>query len=82
MPCCTRPDPKRRNLLLFGDSHAGALWYRLARQLPDDHLMEAAVSQSCIFTVGSYDLSSCGRMRPFVYEAYLPSHNVDAIIPT
>ena len=78
---CAAVDPQRQNYLLFGDSHAAALWYGLQQELAGANVMQATVS-GCAPTLGHYDDTNCGHMRHFVYESYLPNHRVDAVILT
>jgi hypothetical protein len=78
---CAAIDRKRHNYLLFGDSHAAALWFGLHEELAGDNVMQATVS-GCAPTLGHYDSSDCGQMRQYVYESYLPNDRVDGIILT
>jgi peptidoglycan/LPS O-acetylase OafA/YrhL len=76
---CLAERPGKANFLLLGDSHANALWPGLARSMPDANVMEATGS-SCPPLRGNYDRSTCGALRHFVYDDYLPAHHVDAVI--
>jgi peptidoglycan/LPS O-acetylase OafA/YrhL len=78
---CLAQQPGKTNVLLLGDSHANALRFGLARSMPDANVMEATGS-SCPPMRGNYDLSSCGSLRRYVYDDYLPAHHVDRVILT
>jgi peptidoglycan/LPS O-acetylase OafA/YrhL len=78
---CAAFDPTRHNYLLFGDSHAAALWFGLQEELAGANVMQATAS-GCAPTFGRYDSSDCGKMRQYVYESYLPNHPVDGVILT
>ena len=80
-PLCLAGERRRKRVLLLGDSHADALWYGLARSMPNADVLQATGS-SCPPTKGNYDRSPCGLLRRFIYEAYLPKHVPDMVILT
>ncbi len=78
---CTALDPNRPNYLLFGDSHAAALWTGMDQEFHSVHILQANAS-GCAPTLGDYDSTNCGKMRSWVFEQLLPSKHVDGVILT
>jgi peptidoglycan/LPS O-acetylase OafA/YrhL len=78
---CTNADPKAKNYLLIGDSHAAALWFGLSQEVKNARILEATAS-GCPPTLGAYDSSDCGKMRQYIYESLLPRLHVDGVILT
>ena len=71
----------KTNVILLGDSHANALWFGLSQSMPRANVMRATGS-SCSPVKDHYDRSTCGSLRHFIYEDYLPKHHVDIAILT
>jgi peptidoglycan/LPS O-acetylase OafA/YrhL len=81
---CLVLDPKRRNYLILGDSHAAHLWSGLAHVYPDIHFLQATVA-SCepLLDVPAWPppaSRSCRDLVAFMYQSYLPSHHLAGII--
>ena len=76
---CLHKVTLQKNLLLFGDSHAAALWWGLKENLPDVNILQATLA-ACPPTFGNYRSSGCSQMRRYIYETYLPQNSVDAVI--
>jgi len=76
---CTVLDPNRPNYLLFGDSHAAALWTGMNQEFQSVHILQANAS-GCEPVLGEYDSTTCGKMRRYVYEQFLPSARVSGVI--
>ena len=70
-----------RNVLLFGDSHAAALWRGLHDSMLNVTILQATVA-ACPPTLGNYKRSLCSQFRRFIYEDYLAQHHIDAVILT
>ncbi|OAN70160.1 hypothetical protein A8B78_21050 [Jannaschia sp. EhC01] len=76
---CTTFDPERRNVLLIGDSHAAQLWGALQEAMPDSNVMQAT-SSGCRALLGAGGAQRCTDLRHWVFDDFLPSHNVDLVI--
>jgi peptidoglycan/LPS O-acetylase OafA/YrhL len=76
---CLHKVTNKKNILLFGDSHAAALWWGLKENLPGVNILQATLA-ACPPTFGSYRRSNCSQMRRYIYQTYLPTNNVDAVI--
>jgi len=76
---CLHEDPSRKNYLLLGDSHAAALWLGISESLPGVNVMQATVG-GCEPTVHHTGRGLCQRVMDYVFETYLPSHPVQALI--
>jgi peptidoglycan/LPS O-acetylase OafA/YrhL len=78
---CLREDPRKRNDLLLGDSHAAQLWYGLSSTLKDVNLMQATAS-GCKPTVKQSPNvdPKCARLMEYIFSGYLQNHHLDALI--
>ncbi|MGA8089676.1 MAG: acyltransferase family protein [Terracidiphilus sp.] len=76
---CLREDPARKNYLLIGDSHAAAVWLALSESLPNVNVMQATVG-GCEPTLHHAMPGLCRNVMDYVFETYLPSHPVQALI--
>jgi hypothetical protein len=76
---CLHKVTNEKNILLFGDSHAAALWWGLKENLPRVNILQATLA-ACPPTFGNYRRSGCSQMRRYIYQTYLPQNNVDAVI--
>lgn len=76
---CIHVTPGKRAFLLVGDSHAGALWQGLQASLPDSDIALAAV-WGCRPSVHAQGTALCRRMMDFIFQQYLASHSVDALL--
>lgn len=62
---CLPVDPARRNVLIFGDSHATQYWRAFAEKHPDQNVMKASTS-GCRPTVDTYGLDKCTEMVRYI----------------
>jgi peptidoglycan/LPS O-acetylase OafA/YrhL len=78
---CLKEDPKRKNYLLFGDSHAAQLWYGLSTRLENVNVLQATAS-GCKPTLDQPMLAAatCKRLMNYVYTDFLPNHHVDRLL--
>ncbi len=76
---CLREDPARENYLLLGDSHAAALWLGLSQSLPGVNVMQATVG-GCEPTLHVVGGGLCHDVMNYVFQTYLPTHPVRALI--
>jgi peptidoglycan/LPS O-acetylase OafA/YrhL len=76
---CLRLEEGKKNYLLIGDSLAGALWSGLASSLPNDHVLLASVS-NCKPFVHPEGSADCTKEMNYIFQTYLPSHRVDALL--
>jgi len=80
---CMKPDPKRPNYLLVGDSHAAHLWLGLSQSMPDVNIMQATASacRPLIQPFSSLDaMRACPRLMHFVFDGFLATNKVDKIL--
>lgn len=77
---CLKQDPRKRNDLLIGDSHAAQLWYGLSSVFKNINLMQATASGCKPTVVQRRYVATCSRLMNFVFQDYLPKHHVDALL--
>ncbi|MDR3751455.1 MAG: acyltransferase family protein [Terracidiphilus sp.] len=75
---CLRLVEGKKNYLLIGDSHAGALWSGLTSSLPDDHILLASVS-NCKPLVHPSGAPDCKKEMNYIFQSYLPSHKIQGL---
>jgi peptidoglycan/LPS O-acetylase OafA/YrhL len=78
---CLQEDPRKKNYLLFGDSHAAQLWYGLSTRLENTNVLQATAS-GCKPTLDQPIFTSpiCKRLMSYVYSEFLPNHHVDRLL--
>ena len=76
---CLKIVPGRKNVLLFGDSHAAHLWTGLARTWPDVNFLQATAS-GCKPVIGTLGPTYCMRMMDEMIARFVPAHHLDAIV--
>ena len=76
---CLRQDPKKKNYLLLGDSHAAAIWPALQSALPDVNVMQANVT-ACPATIDHHRPSVCKSVMDYVFGDYLETHSVEQLL--
>ena len=76
---CLQTTPGKENYLLLGDSHAGSLWEGLKTSLPGANVALAAV-WGCRPSIHSEDGPLCKQMMDFIFQEYLPSHAIQALL--
>jgi len=70
---CLTPDPAKPNYLIFGDSHAAHLYYGLATEFPEDHMLQATASGCMPFVDQvAQARANCAELVDFVLKDYLP----------
>lgn len=77
---CLHQDPKKKNYLLIGDSHANHFWRGLAAD-PSINVMQASASL-CTPTIDQrLDADpGCTRLMNYMFSDFLPKHQVDKLI--
>jgi len=75
---CLRGDPEK-SYLLVGDSHAGSLWNGLKSSMPETNIVFAGV-WGCRPSVHPKGSALCARMMRFIFDRYLPSHNIRGLL--
>jgi peptidoglycan/LPS O-acetylase OafA/YrhL len=79
---CLKPDPKRPNWLVVGDSHAAMLYAALQRAFPAAHLMPA-ISYGCAVRVDAADDGfACDGLMRFIFADYLKRQKIDGMMLT
>lgn len=76
---CLRIDPKRRNVLLLGDSHAAHLWTALRDRWPGTNFLQATAS-GCMPLLGTTGAQRCTAMMADMFQRFLPAHRLDGVI--
>ena len=78
---CLKEDPRKKNYLLFGDSHAAQLWYGLSTRLENVNVLQATAS-GCKPTLDQpvFAAATCKRLMNYVYADFLPNHRVDRLL--
>jgi len=78
---CLAPDPSKPNYLIFGDSHAAHLYYGLATEFPEDHMLQATAS-GCMPFVDQvpHARPDCAEIVHLVLKDYLPKSHLKAVI--
>ncbi len=76
---CLRIDPKRRNVLLLGDSHAAHLWKALGDNWPGTNFLQATAS-GCMPLLGTTGAHRCTAMMADMLHHFLPAHRLDGVI--
>jgi peptidoglycan/LPS O-acetylase OafA/YrhL len=69
----------KTNLLLLGDSHAAMFWSALKQEESGVNVMQLNAA-GCKPIPGKYDRSNCGRVRRYLFEQYLPTARLDAVV--
>lgn len=78
---CLSADPRRPDVLLFGDSHAAHLWYGLAREAPEVQVSQLTMA-SCRPTLASLHSRDpgCRRIARMAFEDVLVHRRFDRVI--
>src|SRR5260221_4005971 len=79
---CMKPDPKRSNYLLVGDSHAAHLWLGLSSAMPEVNIMQptAGACRPAVTPISLLDTRACPRLMQFVFNDFLVNNDVDKIL--
>jgi peptidoglycan/LPS O-acetylase OafA/YrhL len=75
---CLRPDPRRENYLLVGDSHSAMLWSAISSSLPEVNIMQASTNACPPLLHPSGD-ADCRKMMAYIFNDYLPAHRVQRL---
>jgi peptidoglycan/LPS O-acetylase OafA/YrhL len=78
---CLHQEAGKKNYLLLGDSHAAALSHALQTQLDGVHILQATTS-NCKPFPGQGSRTGCGQLMNYIYDQYLQTHKVDALLLT
>jgi peptidoglycan/LPS O-acetylase OafA/YrhL len=76
---CLQKAPGKETYLLLGDSHAAALWGGLKASLPSSNVAVAA-AWGCSPSIHPEGDGLCKRMMDFVFQKYLPSNAIQALL--
>jgi hypothetical protein len=78
---CLKPDARRPNVLVVGDSHAAALWPGLSSVLKNANVMQATAS-GCkgVVVEQPYAAPRCTRLMEYVFRQFLPSTRIDRLV--
>jgi peptidoglycan/LPS O-acetylase OafA/YrhL len=76
---CFQMSPGKETYLLFGDSTAGTLWGGLKSTIPGANVELAAV-WGCEPSIHPRGTPLCQRFTNFIFQKYLPSHPIQALL--
>lgn len=79
---CMKPDGRRPNYLLVGDSHAAHLWFGLSAAMPEVNIMQATASacRPAVLPVSRLDTRACPALMQFVFNDFLVNNRVDKVL--
>ncbi len=76
---CLALSAAKRNLLVFGDSHAAQYWRAIAERFPDWNVMQATGS-ACRPMRDVSTEPHCNELVPYVLDSFLARERIDAIV--
>lgn len=78
---CLPDNSQKTSILVFGDSHAAALWWGLDQVFKGANVMQATAS-GCkpVLHQRPRQLASCTAIMDYILKDYLPTHKVDAVL--
>jgi len=78
---CLPDRPKQKKLLIFGDSHAAAMWWGFDQLFPGVNVMQATAS-GCkpVLNQRPRQHVGCSEIMNYILKEYLPFHKVDAVL--
>jgi peptidoglycan/LPS O-acetylase OafA/YrhL len=76
---CLAMSPTKKNMLVFGDSHAAQYWRAIADRYSDWNVAQAT-GAACRPMHGVSTESHCNDFVPYVLDKYLPTHRFDVIV--
>jgi len=76
---CLAMSATKRNMLVFGDSHAAQYWRALALRFPDWNVMQAT-GAACRPMHGVSTEAHCNDFVPHVLDDFLTRNRIDAIV--
>jgi peptidoglycan/LPS O-acetylase OafA/YrhL len=76
---CLALDAGKRNMLVFGDSHAAQYWRAIALRFPGWNVMQAT-GAACRPMRGVSTESHCNDFVPYVLDEFLAHEKIDAIV--
>ena len=76
---CLRLSSVKKNILLFGDSHAAHFWPGLSSNLPQFNILQATAS-GCLPLLHTMGESRCTTLRDYIFFNFLPKNKIDFIV--
>ncbi len=76
---CLAPAEGKRQVLLFGDSHAADLQYGLESSIPGVHFLQAT-SAACHPTIGPGRYPKCKQFLDKVFNEYIPRYSISSVV--
>jgi peptidoglycan/LPS O-acetylase OafA/YrhL len=77
---CMPDNETKQTYLIVGNSHAAHLWFGLSHVFTDKNWQQVTAVDCLPGNDESAESASCKEMRDFLFDKYLPSHRVDAIL--
>jgi peptidoglycan/LPS O-acetylase OafA/YrhL len=76
---CLRFSKEKKNVLIFGDSHAAHLWSGFQAVYPQINFLQATAS-GCLPTIDSSGEKHCTDLNNYIFKDFLRKQQVDAVI--
>ncbi len=76
---CLQIDPKKKNFLVMGDSHAAHFSAALATTHPEINWLQASAS-GCQPAQHDPGAKRCTQLFSYIFDEFLPSHHLDAVL--
>ena len=76
---CLQLDPKRKNFLIMGDSHAAHFTPALVALHPEIHWLQATAS-GCQPARHEPGAKRCTKLFSYIFEEFLPRHHLDGVV--
>ena len=76
---CLATLPDRKNYLVIGDSHAGAVWRAISLAFPRGNFIKASVS-GCRPLLDAEGEAPCRETFNYIYREFLPKNRLDGVI--
>ena len=78
-PHCYIPDPKKKNMLIIGNSHAADLYPGLKTTFPDWKISQVTAA-ACAPIFAPSEKKHCGPTRKFIFDTVIPTYRYDLVI--
>ena len=78
-PHCYIPDPKKKNMLIIGNSHAADLYPGFKTTFPDWKISQVTAA-ACAPIFAPSENKHCGPTRKFIFDTVIPTYRYDLVI--
>ncbi len=78
---CLKKDNKKKNYLLFGDSHAAHIWFALNENNKDIHFLQATGAGCMPLLEKKFLINQrCRQLTDFIFDDYLQNNRLSGIV--